>query len=52
MNVPTKTPQHQIQELRKLVDDARETLDQVVRGLDSLERRLAGEASSGSAPRP
>jgi hypothetical protein len=50
MNVPMKTPQDQIQELRKLVADALESLDQVVRGLHTLEQRLAGEASSGPGP--
>jgi tetrahydromethanopterin S-methyltransferase subunit B len=51
MNVPMKTTQDQIQELHKLVDDALEALDQVARGLTSLERRLAGEASVGPSPK-
>lgn len=46
MTPPMKTPQDQVQELHKLVTDAVEKLDQVVRGLHSLEQRLARCASS------
>jgi hypothetical protein len=41
----SKTPQDQIKELQKLVTDATDKLDQVLRGLDSLKGRLVGEAS-------
>jgi uncharacterized coiled-coil protein SlyX len=52
MSGPEKTPQDQITELRKLVVDAEEKLDQVLRGLRSLEERLANEASSEPNHRP
>jgi hypothetical protein len=45
MTAPSKTLQDQINELHKLVTDATEKLDQVLRGLDSLEGRLVDEAS-------
>jgi hypothetical protein len=45
MTEPSKTPQDQINELRKLVTDATEKLDQVLRGLDSLEGRLVDKTS-------
>ena len=52
MNGSTKSLQDQIQELHKLVDDALEKLDQVVRGLDSLEQRVVREEAGEAAARP
>jgi hypothetical protein len=38
-----KSPTDQVGEIKKLVEDAQDTLDQVARALRTLEDRLKGE---------
>jgi hypothetical protein len=57
MGEPVKTLADQARELGKLVTDAQAKLDQVVRGLESLEGRVADappgeQASPGSNASP
>lgn len=43
MSNDTKTPAHQVAEIAKLVQDAQDKLDQVVRALRMLEDRIKPE---------
>jgi hypothetical protein len=45
-----KTQRDQIREIHKLVDDAVEKLEQVLRGLRALDERLADETSGSGKP--
>lgn len=45
----SKSPADQVGEISKLVRDAQDKLDQVVRALRSLERRIEREESGSSA---
>jgi hypothetical protein len=50
MNEQAKSLANQVSEITKLVNDAQDTLDQVLRALSTLQARVAADALVGPEP--